>query len=113
MYLQYAYVRANSILSKIKLSTSQVDNFERETHPLEKMLYRFPEIVERAMKEYAPNYIATYLTEIAGSFNNLYATEQIISDKPESAYLVSLTKAFNTVMKNGLTILGIPTPEKM
>lgn len=113
VYLQYAYVRANSILSKANVSTSQVDHSDRETHPLEKMLYRFPEIVERAMKEYAPNYLTTYLTEIAGSFNNLYAHEQIISDKPESVYLLSITEAFKTVMKNGLTILGIPTPEKM
>ena len=69
--------------------------------------------MERAGKEYAPHYITTYLTELAGSFNNFYAHEQIIDDSPESPYRLAITKAFNIVMKNGLTILGIPAPERM
>lgn len=114
VYLQYAYARTCSILEKAgQLNNENNSNSERPTHEVEKLLYRFPEIVERAMQEYSPNYLTTYLTEIAGSFNNLYANEQIISLKSDSAYLLSVTKAFNTVMKNGLTILGIPTPEKM
>ncbi len=112
VYLQYAYARTCSILEKANMKGNA--SAERENiHEVEKLLYRFPEIVERASKEYSPNIITTYLTEIAGSFNNLYANEQIISDKPESAYLIALTRAFNIVMKNGLTILGIPTPERM
>jgi len=112
VYLQYAYARTCSILEKA--NTKGDAKAERENiHEVEKLLYRFPEIVERACREYSPNILTTYLTEIAGSFNNLYANEQIISDKPESAYLIALTRAFNTVMKNGLTILGIPAPEKM
>jgi arginyl-tRNA synthetase len=119
VYLQYAFVRTNSILEKASESAMQVNpsqgigDSNRDTHEIERILYRFPEVVERAMKEYAPNYILTYLTEIAGSFNNLYATEQIISDKPESSYLIAVTRAFNIVMKNGLAILGIPAPTKM
>ena len=118
VYLQYSYARTNSLLEKAKVagvSTWQVDTpmGVRKMHELEKLLYRFPEVVERSMKEYAPNYLTTYLTELAGSFSNLYAAEQIISDSPESPYLIAVTKAFNIVMKNGLTILGIPTPERM
>jgi arginyl-tRNA synthetase len=84
-----------------------------EIREVERLLYRFPEIVERAGREYAPNYIATYLTELASSFNNFYAHEQVISDDPESPYRLAIVKAFKTVMKNGLTILGIPAPERM
>ncbi len=121
VYLQYAYARTCSILEKAKVHLSQPSPWQGEGGPLavgevrvvEKLLYRFPEIVERACVEYSPNLLTTYLTEIAGSFNNLYANEQIISDKPESSYLIALTRAFNTVMKNGLTILGIPAPERM
>ncbi|MEK7461492.1 MAG: DALR anticodon-binding domain-containing protein, partial [Patescibacteria group bacterium] len=85
----------------------------RITHEIERLLYRFPEVVERSGKEYAPQYITTYLTELAGSFNNFYAHEHIISNDPESPYRLAITKAFNIVMKNGLTILGIPTPLRM
>ncbi len=126
VYLQYAHARANSLLAKAaslaeKGQTLSTDSQGltlksetlRGTHEVEKLLYRFPEIVERAGKEYAPNYITTYLTELAGSFNNFYAHEQIINDSPESPYRLAITQAFNIVIKNGLTILGIPTPERM
>ena len=89
-------------------------NAPREkTHEIERLLYRFPEIVERAGKEFAPHYITTYLTELASSFNNFYAYEQIIDGSPESPYRLAIVKAFNIVMKNGLILLGIPAPEKM
>jgi len=112
VYLQYAYARTNSLLEK---ADQKIDiNAPREnTHEVERLLYRFPEVVERAGREYTPHYITTYLTELAGSFNNFYAHEQIIDDSPESPYRLAITKAFNIVMKNGLTILGIPTPERI
>ncbi|MFZ2484887.1 MAG: DALR anticodon-binding domain-containing protein, partial [Minisyncoccia bacterium] len=112
VYLQYAYARTNSLLEKAEQKPDTKAPREN-THEVEKLLYRFPEIVERAGKEYAPNYITTYLTELASSFNNFYAHEQIIGDSPESSYRLAITKAFNIVMRNGLTILGIPAPEKM
>jgi len=126
VYLQYAYARSNSLLEKAKSLAGKGQTLSmdskgltlgsetlRNTHEIERLLYRFPEVVERACKEYAPHYIVTYLTELAGSFNNFYAHEQIIDDSPESPYHLAITKAFNIVMKNGLTMLAIPTPERM
>ena len=115
VYLQYAYARTNSLLERAKEqgSDGQHSVLTRETREVERLLYRFPEVVERAGKEYAPHYIVTYLTELAGSFNNFYAHEQIIDDSPESPYRLAISKAFNIVIKNGLTILGIPAPERM
>lgn len=112
VYLQYAYVRTNSLLEK---ADKKIDvNAPREnTHEIERLLYRFPEIVERAGREYAPHYITTYLTELAGSFNNFYDHEQVLGDSLESGYRLAIVQAFNIVIKNGLTILGIPTPERM
>lgn len=112
VYLQYAYARTNSLLEKAKIKIDP--SAPRENiHEVEKLLYRFPEVVERAAQEYAPHHIVTYLTQLAGSFNNFYANEQVISDSPESAYRLAIVKAFNIVMKNGLTILGIEAPERM
>ncbi|PJA36718.1 MAG: arginine--tRNA ligase [Candidatus Zambryskibacteria bacterium CG_4_9_14_3_um_filter_42_9] len=118
VYLQYAYARANSLLEKANIQGPTLDiNSQgqtlRDTHEIEKILYRFPEVIERAGQEYAPHYITTYLTELAGSFNNFYAHEQVIDDSLESPYRLAIVKAFNIVMKNGLSILGIPSPEKM
>jgi arginyl-tRNA synthetase len=112
VYLQYAYARTNSLLEKAE-KEGDVNALRETTHEIERLLYRFPEVVERAGQEYAPHHIVTYLTELASSFNNFYAHEQIIDDSPESPYRLAITKAFNIVMKNGLTVLGIPTPESM
>lgn len=117
-YLQYSYVRAKSILKKAldeKINDSGAKPPEtRSATLLEKVLYRFPEIVERAGREYAPNLIATYLTELASHFNAFYANEQIVSkDDPASPYKIAITEAFSITMKNGLQVLGIEVPEKM
>ncbi len=125
VYLQYAHARANSILEKAKDLTQPSPSPRRgqeksmlfssagEVRPIERLLYRFPEIVERAGAEYAPNYITTYLTELAASFNNFYAHEQVISGDAASGYRLAIVEAFKIVMKNGLNILGIAAPERM
>ncbi len=118
-YLQYTAVRANSILEKAKGKQFKITNYELrnempEITDLEKLLYQFPETVERSYKEFAPHYIATYLTELASSFNSFYANNKIIdSENKFMQYQLSLVKAFYQTMKNGLYLLGIEVPEKM
>lgn len=118
-YLQYSYARARSILRKAKEEKIKKVDWKKVSlnggvSNLEKMLYRFPEVVERAGGEYSPHYIATYLIELASSFNSFYATGKIV-DKADigSSYKVALTEAFSIVLKNGLNLLGIQAPEKM
>mgnify|MGYP000126630251 CR=1 FL=1 len=111
-YLQYAYARTNSLLAKAG-KKGDLGGERKSLHEIEKLLYRFPEIIERAMKDYAPNLILTYLVELAGSFNNFYAHEKIISDDNESQYKIAITEAFRIVLKNGLTVLGMPMPDRM
>ncbi|MDQ3014442.1 MAG: arginine--tRNA ligase [bacterium] len=116
-YLQYAYVRAKSILAKAKdakIQSKVMDAPKEELSSLEKKLYIFPEIVERAAAEYAPQYIATYLIELAAEFNAYYAQHKIIDLKDKtSPHKVALTEAVSWVLKNGLYLLGIQAPEKM
>ena len=122
-YLQYACVRAQSVL---RISNSQFSiskqfpnpNFqtpeEWKTIELEKYLYRFPEVVERAGREYAPHYIVTYLTELASIFNSFYANNKIIDENdPTSPYKIALTQATAHILKSGLHLLGIKVPERM
>jgi arginyl-tRNA synthetase len=116
VYLQYTHARANSVLEKAKEAGTMIYHSvveEREVHPVERLLYRFPEIIERAEKELAPHYITTYLTELAGAFNNFYAHEQVIGDTKESGYRLAIVQAAKVVLKNGLAVLGIPAPERM
>jgi len=110
-YLQYSYVRAMSVLEKAQAHESSETPPEL-TPEFERLLPRFPAIVERAAEEYEPHYVTTYLTELASSFNSWYANGKIIGTEHEG-YKIVLTKAFAQTMKNGLWLLGIEVPERM
>ncbi len=115
-YLQYTGVRAQSILRKAEgenLSIS-TDTAPIDVTTLEKMLYRFPELVERSLQEYSTHHITIYLTELAQLFNSFYANTHILNnEKGDTAYYLALTQAFHLTMENGLYLLGIKLPEKM
>lgn len=117
-YLQYTAVRASSILRKAEEINLEPRTSNLEPSPeittLEKLLYQFPEIVARSYEQLEPHHIATFLTELASSFNTFYANTIIIDkDSVYSPYRVALVEAFHQTMKNGLWLLGIKTPEKM
>jgi arginyl-tRNA synthetase len=120
-YLQYSVVRASSVLEKAKQegiaeagSKKQEARLPGQVTQLERMITRFPDILEHARKEYAPQHVANYLIALAGEFNSYYAGH-LIADKnePLAPYRVALTKAFVTTMTNGLWVLGISVPKKM
>lgn len=115
-YLQYATVRAMSVLKKANDAgispTVEVPLFE--TVQIERLLQRFPEVVANALEGFAIHDVAQYLTELAGTFNSWYAAEQIVNgEDATSPYRIALTKAFTTVMHNGLALLALPVPESM
>ena len=120
-YLQYSYARARSIIEKAKieniLPSFLLNNENTDMLPLgdiEKLLYRFPEVVFRSAEEFEPHYIANYLIDIARAFNTYYGNTKIIDkDDLMSPYKIALTLAFSNIMKNGLYLLGIKAPEKM
>lgn len=114
-YLQYAHARAASILEKAhEAGIELVPETTTAAGPVEKLLYRYPEVVAHAAQEFAPHHIATYLIDLARAFSSYYAETKIVdAGDTTSPYKVALTKAFKTVIKNGLAILGIPAPEKM
>jgi len=114
-YLQYALVRARSVLAAAdqKLSgTTIYGSNPNEPYLIERVILHFPEVAARAARELAPNLLVTYLTELAGEWNSFYAQERIIGGDHE-AYKLLVARAFVSTMTNGLTLLGIPTPERM
>ena len=110
-YLQYAAIRARSVLAKAE-SEGNTKNFPKETTMLERLLYRFPEVVKRAAGSHEPHLLTTFLIELAGAFNSWYAEEKILDTK-DSSYKLAITKAFYQTIVNGLWLLGIKLPERM
>ncbi len=114
-YLQYTAVRAKSILNKAKnFNLKNKNEIPEEIYDLEKMIYKFPEIVEHSYKLLEPHHITTYLTELASAFNSFYNSTQILNkDNEYISYQLNLVEAFYQTMQNGLWLLGIEIPKKM
>lgn len=128
-YLQYACVRAQSVVNKFErempnenealLEYGDSQNDSTKVHIsqsiLQKMLVRFNEIVERSALEYAPHHIVTYLIELSSAFNVFYTHNQIIDiqNVDVTKERIVVTKAFVSTMKKGLYLLGVDVPQKM
>jgi len=116
-YIQYAHTRAKAVLSKAKESNLTLDatypkGWERAR--IERLLYRFPEVVNRAYDQLSPQHIATFLMGLAHEFNNFYAIEKIVDPNDAATpFKVALTSAVARVLENGLHLLGIKAPKKM
>ena len=113
-YLQYSAVRAQSVLEKAKQAKNGRLILPEKVGLLERLIVRFPDIADRARQEYAPQHVANYLINLAGSFNSFYGMNPIVgSNQSESPYRIELTKAFLKTMTDGLWLLGIKVPRRM
>jgi arginyl-tRNA synthetase len=105
-----------SVLEKAKSVGVQPDTEARpmEAYAIEKILYRFEEVVHEALGERAPHKVAVYLTELAGAFNTFYGNEKIAdADDTYAPYKAAIADAVRITLKNGLWTLGIKAPGKM
>ena len=117
-YVQYAYVRANSVIKKAGivadgvLDTTVLDPKERDVI---KQLTRFAEIVEKASISFAPNLLCEYLFELSKKFNTFYNDLSVLNadNKETKNFRLSLCLAVCGVIKEGLWLLGIDVPERM
>jgi arginyl-tRNA synthetase len=114
-YLQYAHARARSILGKAG-TAPDADIPAADLQPGERTLVRkmseYAETVDKAVVELMPHYICTYLYELAQTFNRFYENNRVIGDERQQLRLVLVQKYADT-LKNGLTLLGIASPDKM
>ena len=77
-------------------------------------LSRYPEIVELAAGNRAPQTLVHYLRDLANDFHTYYNAHAFIVDdanlRDARLYLITATR---NVIANGLGILGVSAPEKM
>lgn len=115
-YLQYTTVRAKTVLAKARAVglAPDVTVVPKTVGELERTLYRFPEVLEKASHEYAPHLLVTFAIELSASFNAYYGNNLIIDEKnPESPYRLALTSATALTLEKILHLLAIPVPERM
>ena len=117
-FIQYAHARASSILAKNKESIKKTDTSllkHDSEYNLVKKLAEFPVIIDEAYNGSKPHLIASYVFEVASSFNQFYRDCPVLPEKDTTLRnsRLKLVEATKIVIKNGLDILGIQAPEEM
>lgn len=118
-YLQYMYVRTNSVLEKVNkipnINTINVELLQDNASVnLIKEMYNFGSIVKQAADKNEPYIISRYLINIAQLFSSFYNENKIIcDDKKMQEARIYLTYCTNILLKNGAGLLGIKMPDKM
>ncbi len=118
-YVQYTYVRTNSILSSIdKIPTYNEIKVEKllDKHSIKvlKTINQFNDVLINATEKNEPSFVARYLIELAQNFSSFYNENKIIvEDNDTKNARVYLTKIVGQVLKQGAELLGIEMPERM
>ena len=119
-YLQYTYARCQSVLKKANFIFTIQDrnyslNFKNEEISLLRTIYQFDEVIQEAGEKFSPNLLCRFLFDLAQKYNLFYNRLPIL--KADNRELVDfrlfLTLAVGQILKNGLNLLGIETPERM
>lgn len=114
-YLQYALVRAKSIIKKLQAKRPEQEDdlaLDESERRLARTLSMYPEVFAAASREYSPHHICNYLYELAVGFNSFYENSRVAGD-PRENVRAGLVKSYERVLSHGMKVLGMPTPEKM
>ncbi len=120
-YLQYAYARVRSLLAKAggEPASSGAGFFAPAlAEPAEKrlalQLLEFPGAVLRAAEAYKPSILADYLFQASQLYSSFYQNSPILrSEEPVRGARLGLCALFGRVLKAGLGLLGMETPERI
>ena len=118
-YIQYTYARIRSILQKAKYEVAsyklpELGSFNTDELAIMRYIYRFPEVVETAAREFAPHLVCSYLYELASRYNKLYNQHRVVdSGDNEREVRLLLSAKTARILANGLGILGIAAPSEM
>lgn len=132
-YIQYAHARICRVLEKLsefgllvdlEIGKQNEDNFDAKESELIKVLSAYPDVILRAANAREPHILTNYLKDLAAQFHGWYDTSRILpkgltdntATGEELAIMqvrLRLSLAVKQVLANGLTLLGLSTPDAM
>lgn len=117
-YIQYAYVRANSILRKAGGNVPASIHPEYELNEAEialvDMISRIPNEVQKAAHDLKPLIISSLAFELAQAFNDFYGQCPVLQvEEPIRSSRLRLVAAARQAIANSLALLGITAPQAM
>jgi len=120
-YLQYAYARIASVQDKFRdqfpgvdLSKFPIQLGEPIERTLAVMILQFPELVVRAAESYKPSVLADYLYGFSSAYSTFYQNVPFLK-APEGVResRVNLCAVVARILRQGLNLMGIETPDRI
>jgi len=126
-YVQYCYARISSVFNHIgKKINDDINiksynfNFSAEETKILQKISQWPKCIELSINKLEPHRVPTYLYELSSIFHSYWnmgkddETKRFISkDKNISDEKLVFLKAISNVIKTGMNLVGVNTPEKM
>ena len=126
-YVQYCYARISSVFQHVDLDINKDliineynFNYSNDEIKILKKIAEWPKCIEAASVRLEPHRIPVYLYELSSEFHSYWnmgkedSSKRFINDEKKipNDKLVFL-KIISNVIKSGMTIVGVNTPEKM
>lgn len=117
-YVQYTHARLCSVIRKYGKEINRNPDIsllkEEDEFLLVKRLEQFPATIKMAAELFEPSVLVSHLLEICSALNRYYNHCRIITTNIAlTEARVFLIDCVRQVIKNGLLILGLETPERM
>ena len=118
-YVQYTHARCASLLRRAEFDWTAAEKDytaldNTEAFAVAKLLYAFPETVQKACEKNEPYLVTRHTIELAKAMNRFYYEHRIIDDnKAQTAARLELTACVKQVIKTGLWLIGVQAPDRM
>lgn len=121
-YIQYAYVRTNSILHKAFQESAFKNITEADLHDLNdderlliKKIISLKELLQSISNNYQTHLLTYYVLELANAFHHYYAGNRVIemNNIAQSRSRLAIIMILKNTFELCLELLGISAPEKM
>lgn len=120
-YVQYAYARIASLFrvcAEQNITFREVNEFKTlDFEKVSKLLFllaEYPLVIEEAASKRLPHKMTQYLLNLAAALHSYYNDEKIITDDSIATNeKLTLVKAVQIVLKDGLELIGVGVKERM
>ena len=125
-YVQYCYARISSVFRNINLDIKDKVNIKNYSFEYSKdeinilrKVSEWPRCIETSSSKLEPHRIPVYLFELASDFHSYWnmgredVKKRFIDNDTISDDKIVFLKLISVVIKSGMNILGVNTPEKM
>ena len=125
-YVQYCYARISSVFRNLnrnineEIKISNYDfNYTDDEIKIFKKISQWPKCIEVATSKLEPHRIPVYLYELSSEFHSYWnkgkvdESKRFIDNNKIKKDKIIFLKIISNVIKSGMNILGVETPEKM